>query len=191
VTRLTDRAPLPLPPLFLRLASSIFWHPHRPVASSTILRGQLWSSLSRCTGLPKTPTLSIHISQARTCLESRSGRDYVKIEVAKVTGTQIGEPKLYMIEELYFDDEESMQKALASADGKAVAPDMMESARDSVAVFCIIVMMSFTYNIAIGMTAGFVVYPLFKVLNGRMKEVKGGMWVLGALSLLFFVFYPF
>jgi uncharacterized protein (TIGR02118 family) len=82
-----------------------------------------------------------------------------KIEVAKVTGTQIGEPKLYMIEELYFDDEESMQKALASADGKAVAPDMMESARDSVTVFCIIVMMSFTYNIAIGMTAGFVVYP--------------------------------
>jgi AGZA family xanthine/uracil permease-like MFS transporter len=52
-------------------------------------------------------------------------------------------------------------------------------------------MMSFTFNFGIGMTAGFVVYPLFKVLNGRMKEVKGGMWVLGALSLLFFVFYPF
>jgi uncharacterized protein (TIGR02118 family) len=114
-----------------------------------------------------------------------------KIEVARATGTQIGEPKLYLIEELYFDDEESMQKALASADGKAVAPDMMESARDSVTVFCIIVMMSFTYNIAIGMTAGFVVYPLFKVLTGRIQEVRAGMWALAVLSLLFFVFYPF
>jgi uncharacterized protein (TIGR02118 family) len=114
-----------------------------------------------------------------------------KIEVAKVTGTQIGEPKLYMIEELYFDDEESMQKALASADGQAVAPDMMESAWDSVTVFCIIVMMSFTFNTGIGMTAGFVVYPLFKTLAGRINEVKPGLSVLAVLSLLFFLFYPY
>lgn len=84
-----------------------------------------------------------------------------------------------------------MQKALASADGKAVALEMMESARDSVTVFCIIVMMSFTYNIAIGMTAGFVVYPSFKVLKGRIQEVTARMWVLGVLSFLFFLFYPY
>jgi AGZA family xanthine/uracil permease-like MFS transporter len=58
-------------------------------------------------------------------------------------------------------------------------------------VFTIIVLMSFTYNIGIGMTAGFVVYPLVKTLSGRMKEVPAGLWVLGALSLLFFVFYPY
>jgi AGZA family xanthine/uracil permease-like MFS transporter len=58
-------------------------------------------------------------------------------------------------------------------------------------VFCIIVMMSFTYNLGIGMTAGFVVYPLFKVLSGRLKEVKPGLWMLAILSLLFFVFYPY
>jgi len=58
-----------------------------------------------------------------------------KIEIAKVTGTQIGEPKLHMIEELYFDDEESMQKALASTDGKAAALDLMEFAGSSVTVF--------------------------------------------------------
>ncbi|MBM4162355.1 MAG: EthD family reductase [Ignavibacteria bacterium] len=57
-----------------------------------------------------------------------------KIEVATVTGATIGEPKLYMIEELYFDDEESMQGALASADGKAVAFDLMEFEKDSIAV---------------------------------------------------------
>jgi len=57
--------------------------------------------------------------------------------------------------------------------------------------FSIIVMMSFTYNIGIGMTAGFVVYPLIKILSGRRGDIKAGMWVLALLSLLFFVFYPY
>jgi AGZA family xanthine/uracil permease-like MFS transporter len=57
--------------------------------------------------------------------------------------------------------------------------------------FSIIVMMSFTYNIGIGMTSGFVVYPLFKILAGRRDEIKSGLWVLALLSLLFFVFYPY
>jgi AGZA family xanthine/uracil permease-like MFS transporter len=58
-------------------------------------------------------------------------------------------------------------------------------------IFCIIALMSFTYNLGIGMTAGFVVYPLLKVLSGKVKEVPPGLWVLGAISLLFFVFYPY
>ncbi len=58
-------------------------------------------------------------------------------------------------------------------------------------VFCIIVLMSFTYNLGIGMTAGFVVYPFMKVLSGRAGEIHVGLWVLAALSLLFFVFYPY
>jgi AGZA family xanthine/uracil permease-like MFS transporter len=58
-------------------------------------------------------------------------------------------------------------------------------------VFTIIVLMSFTYNIGIGMTAGFVVYPLIKTLSGRVREVPAGLWVLGGMSLLFFVFYPY
>jgi AGZA family xanthine/uracil permease-like MFS transporter len=57
--------------------------------------------------------------------------------------------------------------------------------------FTVIVLMSFTYNIGIGMTAGFVVYPVIKTLSGRVHEVPSGLWVLGALSLLFFVFYPY
>jgi AGZA family xanthine/uracil permease-like MFS transporter len=57
--------------------------------------------------------------------------------------------------------------------------------------FTIIVLMSFTYNIGIGMTAGFVVYPVIKTLSGRMREVPAGLWVLGGLSFLFFVFYPY
>jgi len=58
-------------------------------------------------------------------------------------------------------------------------------------VFTIIVLMSFTYNIGIGMTAGFIVYPVIKTISGRVKEVPAGLWVLALLSLLFFVFYPY
>lgn len=57
--------------------------------------------------------------------------------------------------------------------------------------FATIILMSFTYNLGIGMTAGFVLYPIFKVLSGRISEVKPGMWILGILSLLFFIFYPY
>jgi len=57
--------------------------------------------------------------------------------------------------------------------------------------FTIIIMMSFTYNIGIGMTSGFVVYPLFKLFSGKGREIKSGLWVLTLLSLLFFVFYPY
>lgn len=55
--------------------------------------------------------------------------------------------------------------------------------------FAVIVLMSFTYNI--GITAGFVLYPFAKLVAGRRREVRSGLWVLAALSLLFFVFYPY
>ncbi len=58
-------------------------------------------------------------------------------------------------------------------------------------VFCIIILMSFTYNLGIGMTAGFVVYPLMKTLSGRAGEVPAGLWVLFVLSIVFFIFYPY
>ena len=62
---------------------------------------------------------------------------------------------------------------------------------ESIPAFCVITLMSFTYNIGIGMTAGFVTYPVFKVLTGRGRSVNQGSWVLATLSLLFFVFYPY
>jgi AGZA family xanthine/uracil permease-like MFS transporter len=59
-----------------------------------------------------------------------------------------------------------------------------------VPAFVTIVLMVFTFNIGVGMTAGFVTYPLFKLLTGRVREVRAGMWVLAALSLLFFAVSP-
>ncbi|MEW5995091.1 MAG: NCS2 family permease [Candidatus Zixiibacteriota bacterium] len=60
-----------------------------------------------------------------------------------------------------------------------------------VPVFCVVAFMSFTYNPGIGMTAGFVTYPLLKLLSGRVREVPVGLWILGGISLLFFLFYPY
>jgi AGZA family xanthine/uracil permease-like MFS transporter len=57
--------------------------------------------------------------------------------------------------------------------------------------FAIISLMSFTYNIGAGITAGFVLYPWFKVAAGRGREIRPGLWVLNILSTLFFVFYPY
>ncbi len=57
--------------------------------------------------------------------------------------------------------------------------------------FAVIALMSFTYNIGVGITAGFVLYPWFKVAAGRAREIQPGLWMLNILSLLFFVFYPY
>lgn len=56
--------------------------------------------------------------------------------------------------------------------------------------FLTIVLISFTYNIGVGITAGLVVWPIFKTLAGRVREVPLGAWILAAISLSFFLFYP-
>ena len=60
-----------------------------------------------------------------------------------------------------------------------------------VPAFGVIVLMAFTYNVGIGMTAGFILYPFCKLVSGRLREVRPALWALTALSLLFFVFYPY
>jgi adenine/guanine/hypoxanthine permease len=65
-----------------------------------------------------------------------------------------------------------------------------EDYTEYVPAFITIVLMVFTFNIGIGMTAGFVTYPLLKLLSGRSREVAGGMWFLALLSLCFFLFSP-
>jgi AGZA family xanthine/uracil permease-like MFS transporter len=57
--------------------------------------------------------------------------------------------------------------------------------------FFIIALMSFTYNIGVGLIAGFVLYPIGKLVTRRHAEVSPGMWILFVLSVLFFVFYRY
>ena len=62
---------------------------------------------------------------------------------------------------------------------------------ESIPAFAVVCLMAFTFNIAIGICAGFVLYPICKLAAGRWSELKPGLWVLTALSLLFFIFYPY
>ncbi len=62
---------------------------------------------------------------------------------------------------------------------------------DVLPAFLVIALMSFTYNLGIGMTAGFVAYPIMKLFGGKVKEVHSGMWVLFVLSVVFYIFYSF
>ena len=66
-----------------------------------------------------------------------------------------------------------------------------EDLTDLVPAFVTIALMSFTYNLGIGMTAGFVTYALVKTVAGRWRDVTPGMWLLAALSAVFYVFYPY
>jgi AGZA family xanthine/uracil permease-like MFS transporter len=66
-----------------------------------------------------------------------------------------------------------------------------EDYTELVPAFLTIVLMSFTFNIGVGMTAGLLSYPLLKILSGRIREVAPGMWVLAAMSLCFYLFYPY
>jgi len=66
-----------------------------------------------------------------------------------------------------------------------------EDYTELVPAFLTIVLMSFTFNIGVGMTAGMLSYPLLKTLSGRIREVAPGMWVLAAMSLCFYLFYPY
>lgn len=49
-------------------------------------------------------------------------------------------------------------------------------------------MMVFTYNIANGLTAGLVLYPLMKLLAGRPREISGGSVVFAALCGVYYIF---
>ncbi len=60
-----------------------------------------------------------------------------------------------------------------------------------VPAFVTLTLMAFTYNLGIGITAGFVVYPLMKLSTGRAREIHPGMWGLSLLSLLFYLIYPY
>ena len=57
-----------------------------------------------------------------------------------------------------------------------------------VPAFTTVVVMVFTFNIANGLTAGLVLYPVMKLLSGRARELRAGAVVLAALCSLYFIF---
>jgi AGZA family xanthine/uracil permease-like MFS transporter len=51
--------------------------------------------------------------------------------------------------------------------------------------FMIIVMIALSYSISTGLAFGFVSYVVIKILSGKLGDVKGAMWVIALLSVLF------
>ncbi len=62
---------------------------------------------------------------------------------------------------------------------------------ESIPAFAVVALMCFTFNIAVGITAGFLLYSFCKLVQGKARQIGAGLWVLAALSLLFFVYYPY
>jgi uncharacterized protein (TIGR02118 family) len=58
-----------------------------------------------------------------------------RVEVARITGAPIGEAQHYLIAEMYFDDQDSMQRSLSSPEGKATARDLVTFAGNIVTMF--------------------------------------------------------
>ncbi|HET7434063.1 MAG TPA: NCS2 family permease [Thermoanaerobaculia bacterium] len=56
-----------------------------------------------------------------------------------------------------------------------------------VPAFATIVVMVFTFNIANGLTAGLILYPVMKVLTGRWREVRAGTVALAALCAVYYM----
>jgi AGZA family xanthine/uracil permease-like MFS transporter len=59
---------------------------------------------------------------------------------------------------------------------------------EAVPAFVTVVMMLFTYNIANGLTAGLILYPVLKLAAGRWDSIKLGSVVLGLVCLVYYVF---
>jgi uncharacterized protein (TIGR02118 family) len=58
-----------------------------------------------------------------------------KLEVARITGAPIGEAEYYLVAEMYFDNQDAMQKSLSSPEGKATARDLASFAGTTVTMF--------------------------------------------------------
>ena len=59
---------------------------------------------------------------------------------------------------------------------------------EAVPSFATIAMMLFTYNIANGLTAGLILYPVMKIITGRFRELKSGAIVLALMCLVYYMF---
>jgi len=70
----------------------------------------------------------------------------------------------------------------------AVAKIDFDDLTELVPAFTTVIVMVFTFNIANGLTAGLVLYPVMKLLAGRAREIRAGTLVLAALCGLYYAF---
>lgn len=70
-----------------------------------------------------------HYKEIHTPL-ARKVPGLLKLEVSHMTGSPGGDPKFYMMAELYFESKDEMMAALSSDEGQAAARDIMSFAGD-------------------------------------------------------------
>ncbi len=59
---------------------------------------------------------------------------------------------------------------------------------EGVPAFLTMIGIPFFYSIADGIALGLITYPVIKSFGGKAGEVRLGMWLLGIVLLLYFVF---
>ena len=59
---------------------------------------------------------------------------------------------------------------------------------EAVPAYATIITMIYTFNIANGLTAGLILYPLIKVATGRWRDLNGGSILLGGICLVYYLF---
>jgi AGZA family xanthine/uracil permease-like MFS transporter len=74
---------------------------------------------------------------------------------------------------------------------KSAAKIDFDDFTELVPAFLTLALISFSYNIGVGITAGLIVHPLLKLATGRVREVPKALWFLAAISLLFYIVYPY
>lgn len=74
---------------------------------------------------------------------------------------------------------------------QTVAKIKMDDVTEVLPAFAVIVLMPLTYNIGIGMAAGFLLHPLFKLLGGKTRDLSPGSLIFAAASLVLFIFFPY
>ena len=60
----------------------------------------------------------------------------------------------------------------------------------AIPAFLTIILMPFTYNISVGIGAGFVSFVVIRLFQGRTKEVNPLMWVVAGLFMIYFLQSP-
>jgi len=65
-----------------------------------------------------------------------------------------------------------------------------DDAEIAIPAFLTIALMPFTYNITVGIGAGFVAYVVIKLVRGKTGEIHGLMWTVAALFMVYFAIDP-
>lgn len=136
----------------------------------------------------------IGTSTSGAYIESSTGiREGARTGLASVVTAALFALSLFVIP--IFEPMQSLQYAYAPAllivgmlMLRAATKIDFDDLTELVPAFTTVIVMVFTFNIANGLTAGLVLYPVMKLLAGRARELRAGTLVLAGLCVLYYAF---